>query len=980
MKKIDIVRCLATLIFVASCAAPELEPTVDNPNVEQKKPAQKITINVEETPSGYTKAIHGTEESETSFTWQAGVDQIGVIKDIVESWDGETWDYWDMDHHRFTNTKDGSIATFAYDPVTDGEGLVWGEPLELNVGDKIVAYYPFNTAASSWYDSSKPYLMSSLGSLVQRGDNTTEHLFRGDYMYSKVITLTPEHFDAENNVNLTIQFGHIFSKVRFSVKNTTSETLDISSLIYRSTKEDDVMQGTLVMDASTGELSAEGLGDWGMVPPSNSSVLEVEGVSIAPGETATLWMWLMPHDFTEGNPDGRTADIMINTNKGVFRVADKTFDAKFEPGKVYRHGLVLSEEKLLADYAYISDPNFARILYAGVSEEYYDEEKEEWIWKEGSHVTLYDMTLQPIEFDPEYFFDLEVPFSGGCFIKLSEAVNVEDIVISAGEYNALSLDGLQYFTGLRSLFIALGSDMNSNLTMRTLKIGSLVNLEELNIENSMQIYDLDVTNNTKLRALHLRTPRLEKIIGLEDLSKLESFSLNAHNLDEETVLDLRNCENMHSLDVPLNVKVNISGLNLQLLRVDDATKLISDDLSCKVLENYLGYPFPSGAPDGVESLLVYFNQGDGQPSMFGQFADMTDLTDVDMTFYCSGVDYKFTSAQSSIKKLEMMQVDEPQTEIPVPTGWNYLTGVDTLYINKDVNHYDSFWNFTASAPLDLSGMSSLNHAEIRVNKLGGFAVPASLKSLELGARSSINFTPTGLEYLNLSAGDNPIVIGDAPLLQEIVLYGSATADTDVITLGACPNLEEFRINVERGKLNFKASSYPALKVFSVQQGRDVKTIPSSSVLPALQDLRISESGYGAREIGIGGLDLTGYKNLNKFYIGGLDQGYAYRNYTNRYYTGSSYAVRPKGAFVITQEQFNAAKAYAKANVGSEFFSGIVCETYSAWDDVNEEWVECLGYKVNSVYKVVDANGDEITITDSDFSDGEVTSIVYSKTN
>jgi hypothetical protein len=366
--------------------------------------------------------------------------------------------------------------------------------------------------------------------------------------------------------------------------------------------------------------------------------------------------------------------------------------------------------------------------------------------------------------------------------------------------------------------------------------------------------------------------------------------------------------------------------------------------------------------------------------MFSQFADVTDLNDVDMTFYCSGVDYKFTSAQSSIKKLEMMQVDEPQTEIPVPTGWNYLTGVDTLYINKDVNHYDSFWDFTESEPLDLSGMSSLNHAEIRVNKLGGFAVPASLKTLELGTRSSINFTPTGLEYLNLSAGDNPIVIGDAPQLQEVVLYGGATPDSDVITLGACPNLEEFRINVERGKLNFKASSYPALKVFSVQQGMDVKTIPSSSVLPALQDLRISESGYGAREIGIGGLDLTGYENLNKFYIGGLEQGYAYRNYTNRYYTGSSYAVRPKGAFVITQEQFNAAKAYAKANVGSEVFSGIVCETYFAWDEVNEDHVECLRYKVNSVYKVVDANGDEITITDSDFSDGEVTSIVYSQTN
>ena len=49
--------------------------------------------------------------------------------------------------------------------------------------------------------------------------------------------------------------------------------------------------------------------------------------------------------------------------------------------------------KLLDDFAYISDHNFARILYEGDVSNHYNEDG--WIGQ--SHVTLYDMNFQPFE-------------------------------------------------------------------------------------------------------------------------------------------------------------------------------------------------------------------------------------------------------------------------------------------------------------------------------------------------------------------------------------------------------------------------------------------------------------------------------------------------------------------------------------------------------------------------------------------------------
>ena len=356
------------------------------------------------------------------------------------------------------------------------------------------------------------------------------------------------------------------------------------------------------------------------------------------------------------------------------------------------------------------------------------------------------------------------------------------------------------------------------------------------------------------------------------------------------------------------------------------------------------------------------------------------MKELDVTFYCAGNDYNFTPAQSTLKKVDLYQVAEPTSEIPCPTGWNNLTGVDTLYINDGAYHFEDLWNFTESSPLDLSGMTSLKDAMIRVNQLESFAVPASLKSLELSTKSSVSFAPAGVEELNLDAQGKQITLGDSQSLKTLTLYaGADDASANAVTLGACPNLEELIMNVSGGKLSLGGASYPKLKTFRIAKGKHISTIPSATVFPALEVLSISGSGYGSREIGIGTLDAAQYTNLKQLYIGGLDDGYSYRNYNNRYYNGYSYSIRSKGSFVISEAQFNAAKAYTKANSGREIFSGITGSNNVALDE-NDNWVDVFQYNVNSIYKVVDTDGNKVPIADSDYTDGEISTIVNSQTN
>lgn len=883
MKKQILYLAALAALALAGCAKSELEEPQLTP--EGSVPSgQTVTIYADAPVEG--RAIHGTEEDATSFSWQKDVDKIGILLGFFE----ESYSWWTSEHFRFSNTTDGSTATFVYD--ADPDSYVELEPLE--VGQTIVAYYPYGSAVSSMYDNSKPYLRSSLGALLQRGNNNTEHLYHGDYMYSRPITLEASDFDAEGNLKLQMEFGHIFAKMRFTVKNSTTRTLNINSLVYRSTKEDDIMQGTLCMDATTGALDLDTKGDWGGVPPSNSAVLEVEGVMLEPGQTATLWMWMMPLDFTEGNADGRKADIMVNTSAGVFRVQNTNFDTRFVAGNVYRQGFELTEEKLLADYAYVSDPNFVDALYFGNQDgEMYDEDGN-YIGG-GSYCTLYDLDLQPYApFDGQNWEGLMT----GCFIKISECATLKAMNIAFQMVNALSLDGLQYFTGLVDLNIDLGRDSDPAMSLRALKFGTLTNLESFRILMTRAPI-IDFSANTKLQSIALGdVPMLEKIVGLDKLVNLKSFGIGRPRADLN--LDLSICSGLKSVSINANGKtmesLNLSNLTLDHLFLDMANinALISTNLSCTKLENLTGQAFPSGAPAGVKELSLWAPYNTA--SMCTQFDQMNEI---EYLFFSGNfTDLVFTPAQASVKELEISCNEGTN----LPSGWSNLTGTERLAINEGSLRGE--WDF---AELDLSGMTSLKTASILTNRIESFKAPASLTDLELTIQNSLSFNPpAALANLTLNSVRGSITLGDGAGIKSLYLIGEAGQDQPAITLGAYPLLESLIVDTgSYGVVSFGAASYPALKSYKISYGKRITSIPSASVLPNLESLTMSEN------VGVRTLDLRAYTSLKNLSV-----------YESNF--GS-------GAITISPTQ----RDYAQANGAEEVFTSITQDSVSSIYKVSE---------------------------------------------
>lgn len=925
---------LAVAMFAASCIGNPVEP--------EQTAGKKTNIIIHATEEA-TRAIHGTEaDSGTSFTWQSGIDKLALfVNDNDYLMPGEFG-------YRFVNTTDGVKATFISSPDQYMEDPVLAE------GSELYGFYPYGTAKLDYVsvnDVSTPVLRNSLGALLQSGSDNTEHLFRGDYMLTKAYTVTASDLDAEGNAELHLQFRHIFAKMRFNIKNNTSSALDIHSLIYRSTLDGDTMQGTLYLNPLTGEFVTPDYYNWGDIKPSSSAVLEVKDVTLAPGEEANLWMWLMPLDFSAGNEAGRKADVLINTSAGVFRVQDLVFNQPFEPGCVYRQGMDLTDAKLLEDYAYIPDPNFVLLLSSG--NEYYDEVEE--TWKQSGIVPLYDLSLNPLESSGEFYFG-ENPFVTGCYIKCSEAEAVEHLSIDGYSSNMLSLEGLQYFTGLKGLSINLGMDMSSVMTLRALKFTTLTELEDLYIMQS-QLHSIDLSKNTKIRRLELGTqPNLEEVPGLANLKELEYFNIN--QAAEGAKIDLSGISALKYVGIRSSYPfgfLGLSGLDLETLYISIPSMdgVTSDGTSCKDLENASGFAFPS-ALSGVERLSLYLSGDEdysSTPAMVSQFASMDKLRFLDIN-NGSNIEPAFTAAQASIDTLYLSSSNA------AASGWENLSGADTLSISA---------GSVSFAGLDLSGMTSLRGADISASELGGFSVPASLKYLSLRIQSGVSFTPSNIIKMDVhSPGD--VKLGDSSTLVELRVEDTK-ADANTLSLGSYPALEQLRIYQSVTTwYNFSsikyASVYPSLKTLSLD-GRNVHTVPGPSVCPALENLYVSAATSNMVVNGVASIDFRGYNHLNIFRIGNLNESSsAYKNYNNRYYNGGVY-VRSTGAFKISEEQWEAAKA------GTLVMTGIDSVAYEV------EGVPVTKYNVNSVYSVWKSDTEELTIKDDDSSDGVIVSVVRS---
>ncbi|MBR1510822.1 MAG: fimbrillin family protein [Bacteroidales bacterium] len=946
MKKNIIFAALCGFLALSCAGNKEMDLAPQQPSA---KAPGKVVIHA--TEESATKAEHGTDLTDgSSFRWQAGVDMLSVYKyeSEYESWESSGLGY------RFVNTTDGEIATFEASPNANA----YESELTLSPGDKVTAFYLYGNAELtnvSVGGESRDVLRGALGSVMQIGKNNSEHLTYGDYMFARPLELTASNFDSEGNASITMEFKHIFSKIRFLLKNSTSAPIDVYSVVYRSTCESDIMQGTLYMDLLTGEIVTPDYNEWGDVQPSNSGVLEVKDVTLAPGESTYVWLWSLPLDFSEGNAAGRKADVMVNTSAGVFRVQDIVFNQPFEAGKVYRQGMELTDAKLLSEYAYISDPNFVKMLWEG--NEYVDGETGMISY---TSCPMYNLDLSPMDAPSSDWEEKQNQLdaiTGGRFIKPSEASGITELRVSSMNGNMLCLDGLQYFTGLKYLSLDLGSDMNSPMTLKALRFDTLTQLEMLFIQQS-QLRSIDLSHNTKLKVVDLgMEPNMKLVKGLTALSELESFSVQ--ELAEGVSLDFSGLPALKQLyfSTPNPVSLlDLSGLSLEKLDIDipsmDGVK--SDGLSALMLNVFKGQAFPSPV-GGVRSLTANIET---EPSIASQLSYMDKLDSLELGISGDAV-IAFTSAQASLKVIELTCSDATTS----PSGWANLSSLEELKL---------YAYSKAIVDMDLSA-SRLKKAEINAGSVSGLSIPsADVDELTLNlSKGDVSFTPSGVKKLVItSPGD--ITLGGSTSLQYLSLE-DRTLENNKLVLGSFPNLETLHIFMTAGtKYGFNsvsyASSYPSLKTFSVD-GRNIHEVPSAAVFPALENLYITSNTNWVVN-GIGSVDLRQYTHLKEFTVGTLNMNYPYTYYNNRYADiyDREY-VRSNGAFVLSPEQWEAVKA-----------GGIRLEGYAKYENVKDaNGNTCTRHEINSVYGVKDADDKVVDIQDSDGSDGEITKWVYSKT-
>jgi len=609
----------------------------------------------------------------------------------------------------------------------------------------------------------------------------------------------------------------------------------------------------------------------------------------------------------------------------------------------------LTDGKLMADYAYVSDPNFVKMLWSGTED--YDYVNS--VYVRTSICPVYGLDLvqlaAPSSDDATYYAQLDA-ITGGRFIKKSEAATVESMVV--GGDTMLSLDGLQYFTGLKHLDMTLGMDLSSPMTLKALRFDTLTQLEDLTITQS-QLRTIDLSHNSKLTSVALGAePNMTAVTGLSGLTQLQSFEVQG--MGEDAALDFSGLSALKHVYVNSETfsNLNLSGLDLEYLylSVDSMDGVQSTGLSCDTLYHTSGLPFPA-AVSGVKFLDTSVSTSS---SIASQFSQMGDLEEVTLFISDAGV-VDFTSAQD---KVEVLSIAYDNTASSA-TGWPHLTALDSLYISG---------GYVTMTDMDFSG-TALRTANITANSISGLTTPNPMEKLVVEVNGGISYAPTGLQTLVVKAGGN-VVLGDSEDLKTLQVLDKNSA-SNTLSLGSYSMLESLTVGLLYDVNGFTsvsyAASYPSLTTLSLG-GRNIHEVPSATVVPALESLTVAAMITTAVSTGIAGVDLRQYSNLNNVLIGMLDMGSYYKNYNNRYYLNGSTYIRSTGAFILSPAQWAAVKA---GNITLTGYSKTENTT-----DANDN--PCTAHYINSVYGVM--NGSEtVTIADSDGSDGEITILVTSQT-
>ncbi|MEY8848414.1 T9SS type A sorting domain-containing protein [Psychroserpens sp. XS_ASV72] len=310
------------------------------------------------------------------------------------------------------------------------------------------------------------------------------------------------------------------------------------------------------------------------------------------------------------------------------------------------------------------------------------------------------------DFDGDGIADSNVDINNDGLVQISEAESVIGLFLD--EIDAMTLEGLQYFTNLR-YFEGYFPEIES------LDLTAHVYLEELQIYNCFVLNDFNISGLTNLETLTIYGAYVLNELDLTGFVNLEN--LTCYNLREVTSLDfseLINLVNLTVFEVQSLTSLNFSGLtnleNLDLYGYNDL--LIDIDLSGLIsLDHLVINLFGELSSLDLSGLInlefINLNDCTGLPSL--DFSDLINLK------------YAHLSGCSALSAID-------------------LTGIDNLlYLN--VSYDDSLTN------IDLTELENLSTFNAYSSSFSNLDMSQNYNLESLGLGNSIN-----LQYLNIKNG------------------------------------------------------------------------------------------------------------------------------------------------------------------------------------------------------------------------------------
>lgn len=355
----------------------------------------------------------------------------------------------------------------------------------------------------------------------------------------------------------------------------------------------------------------------------------------------------------------------------------------------------------------------------------------------------------------------KIDINGDGEIDQLEALQIKEINVR--ESNIISLQGIEFFTNLSTLYCRSNNVSNVkldsliNLTfldftdnqITTINLDALKNLTTLSCGYN-QLTSLDVSKLVKLLSLYISNNKITSF-DTSSLKKLQYFSCDYNLL---TTIDVSNLSNLYSFDCTNNLLTTLNVNNFSYLRELNCSNNQISNLNINNLPNLAKLNCTSNQLTSLDPLVF--------PTL--------------NSFYCRN---------NKIKILELNGVPNLET---LSCSENELTTLDVKALKSLTGLYCSS-NLLKS--LDITKLPNLEYLAFQNNQITSidFSNSAKLSSI-IGAKNLIEYTDfsnlKNLEYIMF--GNTPIHTLDLSNSKKLI----------GINIASCPNLES--VNLKNGSI------------------------------------------------------------------------------------------------------------------------------------------------------------------------------------